>query len=271
MKKTDIEIPTIEDEKALDLYQGNRIKTVVEQICKEVNSLVLDPTDPQDYKAFGSIQRKISSAKTLLDKRGEELVKPLKDEAKKIDKQRKYVKDTLDRLRRDFLAPRDELDQKEEKRKKYVEDTFEWLNHGHLKLGGPLAKEKDFEEAVAKVAALEIDPEVFGDRTEEAEKARDTAEFLINTRLDQWREEQELIEAGRKAKQQEAAARKEASAVGQRAQDDQKPKDVIAQSETHRKVLSRLIDLGLTEVQGKSVIAAIYHGKIENLKIVYDA
>lgn len=266
MKKTDIEIPSVEEEKALDLYQGNRIKTLVKQVCDEVNSLVLDPANPDDYKAFGTVQRKISSFKAALDAAGKKLVDPLKKQAKAIDDERKYVKDTLDRLRRDFLAPREALDAEKERKEKEVADTIEWLNRGHLDLGGPGTTEEHFDEALARAKETQIDEADFGERTAEARKARDTAIYLIETRRDQWLEERKLIEAGRQAIQGGATG---PSAPASPPESCDRPKATEEQAVVHRAILADLVKFGLSEPQAKTVIRAVYDGKIPHLRIHY--
>ena len=196
----EVTLPEVVEEFALDLYQENRIKHLVEQVRNEVTSLVLDPSDPMDYKQFGSIQRKISSFKVALDAKGQEIVKPIKKQIAEVDALRKYAKDSLDRIRADFLRPRDEYDAEIAEKARTVSEAFDLFQSGWSKIGqfGEPTLD-DWKRHAERIEATVIDPEVFEDRTESAIAAKAQALKATRAKIAEVEEHQRVLEAGRKA------------------------------------------------------------------------
>ena len=275
----EVTIPEIVDETPLDLYNGNRVKVLLDQLKDEVGSLVLDPADPNDYKAFGSIQRKISSFKTTLDKKGDEIVRPIKTQIKEVDAQRKLVRDTCDRLRADFLKPREEYDAEIKRREQEVAAAFELFERGWQKVGEfREPTQKEWDDLVAKIEGYEIDPELFGERAADAEAARSTGLEVAKLKRQKFIDDAAALEAGKKAladqKAKDIADQQAAQAGSAAAAAPGTPKEEVDQSREHRAKVNREVmaafeERGIPESVAMELTKQIALNKIPHLQIVY--
>lgn len=287
----EILIPEVDENKPLELYQGDRINLLLKQVEEEVSTLVLDPSDPKEYKHFGSVARRISSFKVTVDNMGKGLVEPLKKQCKEIDAARKVVKDRMDKLRSDFLKPREEFDAKEEARVKQVADAFDLFQYGHLKIGEFRKPDAAAWEALAKkVEEYEVIEEVFREKTNEAKQLQGMAIENIKLAYGKWKEDEAALEAGRKALQEKqdreaaerhakrleeqakaAEAKKEAQAKAP--ESGEKPRPLTLQERqavVHRNVAAGLMaHAGLDEEQAKKVVREIYKRSIPYVTITY--
>ena len=291
MKTPDtVEIPEVADESALDLYNGARLKVEVEKVEAEVRSLVFDPSIPKEYKFIGTIARKISGFKVAVDKLGKELVDPIKAQCKEIDAQRKMVKDRMDALRDEFLAPREAFDQAEVTRVKNVAAAIELFQYGHLKIAEFSKPDMARWDALyAKVHGFEISECVFQDRFNEAKMARSAALDLICNARDKWIEDEQALEAGRKAlKEQEDKeagerhAKRQAEAAATAAAKPKAPDAPAAEkpapeskkereARVNRAIMANLRDIGLSAAAAHNVVVALYRGQIPHVTTDYNS
>lgn len=104
-------------ETALQVYQQTAgLDPYIERIRAEVTGHVPDLATDKGRKAIASLAFKVRKSRKALDDMGKELVDGLKEIPKKIDAERKRMRDTLDALADEVRAPLDEWEAAEQER-----------------------------------------------------------------------------------------------------------------------------------------------------------
>lgn len=115
-------------ETALQVYQQPAgLDPYIERIRAEVTGHVPDLTTDKGRKAIASLAFKVRKSKTALDALGKQLVDDLKEIPKKIDAERKRMRDQLDALADEVRAPLDEWEATEETRIANHKAGIEWF------------------------------------------------------------------------------------------------------------------------------------------------
>lgn len=110
-----IELPP--KEAALDVYQNPQgLDPWLRRIRDQVTGIVPDVSTDKGRKEIASRAFKVRKSKTALDNLGKQLVDDLKEIPKKIDAERKRMRDTLDALADEVRAPLDEWEAAEQER-----------------------------------------------------------------------------------------------------------------------------------------------------------
>lgn len=104
-------------ESALQVYSTPKgLEPYLAKIRAEIDSFKPDVKSKKGRDAIASIAFKVAKVKTALDNVGKELVAELKDVPKKIDAERKWMRDTLDSWKDEVRAPLTEWEVAEESR-----------------------------------------------------------------------------------------------------------------------------------------------------------
>ncbi|KDC23950.1 hypothetical protein L505_3678 [Bordetella bronchiseptica F4563] len=104
-------------ETALEVYsKPSGLEPWLDKIRAEVAGHVPDMSTKKGREATASLAFKVRKSKTALDALGKQLVDELKDVPKRIDAERKRMRDTLDALAEEVRAPLTEWEQAEEAR-----------------------------------------------------------------------------------------------------------------------------------------------------------
>ena len=112
MNTTELIIPT--KETALQVFQTEKgLDPFLAHIKKEIDSFVPDISTKKGRDAIASMAYKISKSKTAIDDVGKDLVTELKELPKKVDAERKRVRDILDSWRDAVRKPLTEWEEKE--------------------------------------------------------------------------------------------------------------------------------------------------------------
>lgn len=115
-------------ETALQVFQAaNGLDPYLQQIRAEIDAFVPDVTTKKGRDAIASIAHKVARSKTALDNVGKDLVAELKEIPKKIDTERKRMRDTLDAWKDEVRAPLNEWEQAEADRVARHETFVEML------------------------------------------------------------------------------------------------------------------------------------------------
>lgn len=115
-------------ESALEVYsKPNGLDPWLDKIRAEVSGHVPDLTTKKGREAIASLAFKVRKVKTALDGIGKEQVDHLKEIPKKIDAERKRMRETLDALADEVRAPLDQWEQAEEARKQRHQQGIEWF------------------------------------------------------------------------------------------------------------------------------------------------
>lgn len=229
-------------ETALEVYsKPSGLDPWLEKIRAEVSGHVPDLTTKKGRDAIASLAFKVRKSKTALDGMGKKLVDDLKDLPRRIDAERKRMRDTLDALADEVRAPLTAWEQAEEDRVQRHRESIEAINTLAANLDDRTsqsiaallaaaeeveisAKWEEFEaeaarakdKAVSALRAALVAREKY--EAEQAELARLRAE--AEAREQKEREERIARESAERAKQEaEAKAQAEREAVIRREQE----------------------------------------------------
>jgi hypothetical protein len=110
------ELVIVEPKNALTVFTApDEIEAILLKVEQEVSSFVPDVSTKKGRAAIGSLGLKIAQTKTYLDGLGKDLVDEYKEIPKKIDANRKIVRDRLDALKAKTLKPREDWDAEQER------------------------------------------------------------------------------------------------------------------------------------------------------------
>lgn len=168
-------------ETALQVYSTPMgLDPFLAQIKAELDAFVPDVTTKKGRDAIASIAYKVAKSKTALDNIGKELVADLKDVPKRIDSERKRVRDTLDLWRDDVRRPLTEWEVAEEARKQAHQSfiaRIQFCGQGFDGLDSAMLKTRASElDATAVDASLE-------EFEAEAHRAKAKALEALNTAI----------------------------------------------------------------------------------------
>lgn len=100
---------------------------LLEAIKKEVSSFVPDISTVKGRKEIASLANKVAKSKVYLDDLGKDLVSEWKEKSKKVDAERKKIRDTLDLLKEEVRLPLTQFEEKEEFRIREHEDKCDYI------------------------------------------------------------------------------------------------------------------------------------------------
>ncbi|MEW2869587.1 hypothetical protein AB1A95_33100, partial [Pseudomonas aeruginosa] len=122
-----VEVPA--KETALQVYStANGLDPFLAKIREEIDGFVPDVTTRKGREAIASIAYKVARSKTALDNVGKELVAELKEVPKKVDAERKRMRDLLDHWQAEVRQPLTEWEQREEMRKAKHQAGIDQIN-----------------------------------------------------------------------------------------------------------------------------------------------
>ncbi len=108
------EIALVPKENALQVYSAeNGLDPYLQKIRAEIDSFVPDVSTRKGREAIASIAYKVARSKTALDGVGKDLVAELKEVPKKIDAERKRMRDLLDSWQAEVRKPLTEWEEAE--------------------------------------------------------------------------------------------------------------------------------------------------------------
>lgn len=109
---------------AIDVYDKGRVREIVDAIEKEALSFALTPDTNKGRSEIASLAHKVARSKTFLDNLGKDRVAEWKEKAKKVDAERKLLRDRLDELKDKVRQPLTEWEQKEQARKDRIAEDL---------------------------------------------------------------------------------------------------------------------------------------------------
>lgn len=218
-------------ETALQVYStANGLDPFLRKIREEIDSFVPDVATRKGREAIASIAYKVARSKTALDNVGKELVAELKEVPKKIDAERKRMRDLLDGWQAEVRRPLTEWEEAEEARKAKHQAGIDQIN---LRL-----ECRDLDSAELKTNIAWLEGMAIGESWEEyeveASRAKDKALAALRDALvvrEKYEAEQaELAELRRKLAEQEQKDRE--ARIAQEAADKAKREaELSAQAE----------------------------------------
>ncbi|ELI6443092.1 hypothetical protein RRM56_000701 [Aeromonas salmonicida subsp. salmonicida] len=123
------QLVVIEPTAAVTLFtKGDGIDAMLDDIRKQAASLVPDVTTAKGRKEIASVAYAVAKTKTYLDGLGKELVDKYKEIPKRIDANRKVIRDTLDALKDEVRAPLTQYEEAEAARVDALQARLARLN-----------------------------------------------------------------------------------------------------------------------------------------------
>lgn len=126
---TQAQLVVIEPTSAVALFtEGEGVEAMLADIRKQATSLVPDLSTAKGRKEIASIAFSVAKTKTYLDGFGKELTDKYKEIPKRIDANRKLIRDTLDALKDEVRAPLTQYEEAEEARVAALQSRLARLN-----------------------------------------------------------------------------------------------------------------------------------------------
>ncbi|MBD9417627.1 hypothetical protein IB259_00135 [Achromobacter sp. ACM04] len=218
-------------ETALQVYsKPGGLDPWLDKIRAEVSGHVPDLKTKKGRDAIASRAHKVGKAKVALDDIGKELVAKLKDVPKKIDAERKRMRDLLDALKEEVRAPLTAWEQAEDDRVQRHKDAIEGIVALVVDSGEPA---ESIRAALTAVEAVAIGPQ-WEEFEPEAARTKDKALTNLRDRLAA-REKHDADQAELARLRAETAAReqkdREERIAREAAEKAQREADAAAQAE----------------------------------------
>lgn len=281
IKTHELAIPVVDETKPNDLFNGDKLKLTVDSIEKQVSQLVLDPTNPSDYKKFGSIKLQLGKFFSSVDRAGKSIVDPMNKLIKETNSKRKIIKDRGTDIKAAFMLVRDQYDEEVAAYNKAINDLGELLTHGHIALAEfrkPTLE--DWKSFLTQIEEAEISESLQGERFEEFKKLKAESIELNARRFAEFEETEKALEAGRAAlkalEDEEAAARHEARQKAEKpaalkpdgnAPAVTEPTSSEALSAAKNLVYGQLMNYGMPKDKARLFVLAVEAGQINHLKL----
>lgn len=142
-------------ETALQVFQAaNGLDPYLQQIRAEIDGFTPDVSTKKGRDAIASIAHKVARSKTALDNVGKELVADLKEIPKKVDAERKRMRDLLDTWKDEVRRPLTEWEEAEAARVAGHKETIAWLDSFVDQRADLTAEQLQFQ--LSEVEAFEI-------------------------------------------------------------------------------------------------------------------
>ncbi len=265
----------------------NAIDPILKKIADDAKSVVCDVSTPKGRKDIASVAYKVSQAKTYLDGLGKDLVDEMKEVPKKIDANRKAMRDFLDALKDEVRLPLTtwEIEQERIEQEKKVEQERAEAEKLALFEAEQLAKQveadhelglllnADFDRNIAEQIkskeqeridyeariAKEAELKAIADADLKAKAEREEAERkIIDAKLATERAEREKLEVEAKAiaaaKQatidQERAVIAERLRIEKIAEDEAHAAKAREDDQSHKRAINKTIISALIEFSG---------------------
>lgn len=125
---TQAQLVVIEPTTAVALFtEGQGVAELLADIRQKATSLVPDITTPKGRKEIASVAHAVARTKTYLDGLGKEQTDKFKEIPKRIDANRKQIRDTLDALKDEVRAPLTQFEEAETARVTALQDRLTML------------------------------------------------------------------------------------------------------------------------------------------------
>lgn len=180
-EKTDIAVLPPK-ESALQVYSADKgLDPYLAQIKAELDAFKPDVSTKKGRDAIASMAHKVAKGKVALDNIGKDLVADLKDIPKKIDAERKRMRDLLDLWKDEVRQPLTDWENAEEARQQAHRDRIAVIQEAGRDLDG--LDRAALTSRLAEVDGVTVDKS-FEEFTAEAAMVKDRASKALRTALD---------------------------------------------------------------------------------------
>lgn len=190
------ELINIEKINPVAVFSGE-LDPLLESITNEVNGIVPDLTTDKGRKEIASLANKVARSKTYLDDLGKTLVSDWKEKAKKVDSERKRMRDYLDNLKAKVRKPLTDWENAEADRVRAIQNKIACFDALCLDLD---VDSVELESRLVDLRATKID-KFFEEFANEAAIKKDAAILTLEAAFDKrmaYEAEQKELEKLRK-------------------------------------------------------------------------
>lgn len=258
-------IETVHEQNQDKLFQPDVVDQNLEAIRTEALSIVPDVTTDKGRKEIASQAHKVAQSKVAIDKVGAALVKPLKEQAKVIDDQRKRYKDTLDELKEEVRKPLTDYELAEAKKKQDSDQVFfdlDQLAEVTDALSGDILQVGVLEGKLSKLDKLDVAPCQLVGRFDEAVGRVTIVRQSLETAL---KNRKMLNQAAATEQAKEVEKKPE-----QKPQPDRRPAGMDRTRVVCRAIAYALEPIVGDESKARDVVTAIYNNRVPHLQINYE-
>jgi len=201
------QLVVIEPTTAVALFtEGQGVTELLADIHQKASSLVPDVATAKGRKEIASIAYAVAKTKTYLDGLGKELTDKYKEIPKRIDANRKVLRDTLDALKDEVRAPLTQYEAAEEARVAALKERM--TAFADAKQATAELPSTELEHYLQQIEAIAID-DSWEEMTAQAGVAKDAAVLHLRAVIEKAKE-REAQAAELERLRQEAAAREQA-------------------------------------------------------------
>ncbi|MBL0489571.1 hypothetical protein [Aeromonas veronii] len=196
----------IEPTTAVALFtEGHGVAELLADIRQKASSLVPDVTTAKGRKEIASVAHAVARTKTYIDGLGKELTDQYKEIPKRIDANRKVLRDTLDALKDEVRAPLTQYEAAEDARVAALKERM--IAFADAKQATAELPSTELEHYLQQIEAIAID-DSWEEMTAQAGVAKDAAVLHLRTVIEKAKE-REAQAAELERLRQEAAAREQ--------------------------------------------------------------
>lgn len=274
----------------------NGLQPYLDDAKKNIEAMLAECGDVATAKgraAYKSLARKVASFRIKIDNLGKDLVAELKEKPKRIDAERKRMRDLLDAWQADIIKPVDEWEEKER-----IEAEIKAAELAAIELAKQIENDHEFAlllnaefdrkraEQIAQAEAERIANEkriaeeaaaaaIAAERAESERKAREAHEAIEAAERARLKAEQDAENARLKAaRDQEAAVeaerqRQAAEAARIKREEETRAANIEHQRNVHREIMEAFAFIGEGEEFAKQVITAVLKAKSPRITINY--
>lgn len=200
------QLVVIEPTTAVALFtEGHGVAELLADIRQKASSLVPDVTTVKGRKEIASVSHAVARTKTYIDGLGKELTDRYKEIPKRIDANRKVLRDTLDALKDEVRAPLTQYEAAEEARVAALKERM--TAFADAKQATAELPSTELEHYLQQIEAIAID-DSWEEMTAQAGVAKDAAALHLRTVIEKAKE-REAQAAELERLRQEAAAREQ--------------------------------------------------------------
>lgn len=235
------ELVVIEPANALVLFtEGQGLPDILADIRAKATSLVPDITTAKGRKEIASVAHAVARTKTYLDGLGKDLVDQYKEIPKRIDANRKQIRDELDKLKDEVRAPLTAYEDAERERTEALQARLD-----NIKLGGempvitPGATSEQLSQWLGQVTAIPLGDD-WEERLSEATVAKETAINKLTSALairKQYEAEQAELERLRQEQAKRDQEERERQ-IAERARQQEAERQLQERAEAQRRELA---------------------------------
>lgn len=177
------ELVEIKEPNALEVFaKGSHVDPILEEIRRQAMGISPDVSTAKGRKEIASMAHKVAQSKTYLDGIGKKLTDEYKEIPKKIDANRKKIRDYLDSLKDEVRKPLTEWEDAEKARVQEIRDRIDAISQ-HVYMAENAESSESISDMINRITNAQID-DSFAEFKDEAQAVKDATLVKLYAALD---------------------------------------------------------------------------------------